>query len=149
MIALVLLMLATATAENPLEAVVQKQASELAELKALVTSLKTRVDTELPHLQDEISRESKTVAFHADFFNYTDANYNISDGGVIPFDNIILNEGDGYDNNTGIFTAPETGLYSFSVRYEMPERNYLFVSLMTPDAYQAFGVVGDAVWQSG
>ena len=42
-----------------------------------------------------------------------------------------------------------TGLYTFSVRYEMVASNYLFVSLKTHDGYQAFGVVGDAVWQSG
>ena len=49
------------------------------------------------------------VAFHADFDNYTENNYNISDGGIINFDNILINEGDGYDNTTGYFTAPVAG----------------------------------------
>ena len=49
------------------------------------------------------------VAFHADFDNYTENNYNISDGGIIDFDNILINEGGGYDNQTGYFTAPVAG----------------------------------------
>ena len=48
------------------------------------------------------------VAFYVDFDSYTDNN-NISDGGIINFDNILINEGGGYDNDTDYFTAPAAG----------------------------------------
>ncbi|XP_022300645.2 uncharacterized protein LOC111108853 [Crassostrea virginica] len=33
---------------------------------------------------------------------------------ALKFDNVRLNKGGGYDPNTGIFTAPEDGVYSFA-----------------------------------
>ncbi|XP_060591446.1 complement C1q tumor necrosis factor-related protein 7-like [Ruditapes philippinarum] len=33
------------------------------------------------------------------------------------FDTVITNQGEGYDNSTGEFTAPYTGLYFFSVQF--------------------------------
>ncbi|KAG7223035.1 hypothetical protein INR49_015924 [Caranx melampygus] len=35
--------------------------------------------------------------------------------GVLIFANVLLNEGDGYSSDTGIFTCPVDGLYHFSV----------------------------------
>ena len=35
--------------------------------------------------------------------------------GTIQFDNCISHSGNGYDVNTGIFTAPDTGVYFFSL----------------------------------
>jgi len=34
---------------------------------------------------------------------------------IIVFEHVEVNAGKGYNNNTGVFTAPEDGLYSFSV----------------------------------
>ena len=35
----------------------------------------------------------------------------LTSNGKIVFNQLILNEGDGYDETTGIFTCPKTGLY--------------------------------------
>ena len=36
---------------------------------------------------------------------------NIQKNQKIVFNQLILNEGDGYDETTGVFTCPKTGLY--------------------------------------
>ncbi|XP_045207702.2 complement C1q and tumor necrosis factor-related protein 9A-like [Mercenaria mercenaria] len=53
-----------------------------------------------------------SVAFHA--HHVTDTILDVTDE-IIKFDSIITNEGSGYDNSTGIFTAPVGGLYQFTV----------------------------------
>jgi hypothetical protein len=47
------------------------------------------------------------VAFHAVAYSSTSVT-------TIVFDHVITNLGDGYDNTTGVFTVPTTGLYIFS-----------------------------------
>ena len=46
-------------------------------------------------------------AFHADFNQTTQTN--VGDKEVLKFDNVMLNYGDGYNKNTGKYTAPVTG----------------------------------------
>jgi hypothetical protein len=46
------------------------------------------------------------VAFHAVAYSSTGVS-------TIIFDHVITNIGDGYDNTTGVFTVPTTGLYVF------------------------------------
>ena len=41
------------------------------------------------------------------------ADKTINSGIELPFDNVIFNNGNGYDNTTYIFTAPVTGIYFF------------------------------------
>jgi len=36
---------------------------------------------------------------------------------VLPFDNVIYNNGDGYDNSTYAFTAPVSGIYFFYCQF--------------------------------
>ncbi|XP_053400227.1 C1q-related factor-like [Mercenaria mercenaria] len=38
----------------------------------------------------------------------------VSSGGTVVFDTVLMNEGEGYDRATGIFTAPHNGLYYFA-----------------------------------
>jgi hypothetical protein len=40
--------------------------------------------------------------------------YSITGNGAMKFSKIVLNEGDSYDNDTGIFTAPIDGIYQFN-----------------------------------
>ncbi|XP_062595463.1 uncharacterized protein LOC134256817 [Saccostrea cucullata] len=47
------------------------------------------------------------VAFHAIAYSYANP-------GVIIFDHVVTNIGSGYDNSSGIFKAPASGLYVFS-----------------------------------
>ncbi|XP_053400226.1 collagen alpha-2(VIII) chain-like [Mercenaria mercenaria] len=50
------------------------------------------------------------IAFNARRTSSLNANKN----DLVVFDTVILNEGEGYDSATGIFTAPESGLYDFA-----------------------------------
>ncbi|XP_062580860.1 complement C1q-like protein 3, partial [Saccostrea cucullata] len=53
---------------------------------------------------------AEAIAFHADFKRHL---RNVPVNTIIKFDNVQLNKGKGYDPKTGVFTAPEDGLYSF------------------------------------
>ncbi|KAK3103898.1 hypothetical protein FSP39_022759, partial [Pinctada imbricata] len=50
------------------------------------------------------------VAFHAKLKN-TIKDYKSDD--KIAFGNVVLNEGNGYNNESGVFTAPSDGIYVF------------------------------------
>ncbi|XP_045206990.2 uncharacterized protein LOC123559256 [Mercenaria mercenaria] len=50
------------------------------------------------------------VAFHA----RRSSSATVSTGGTLVFDTVLINEGEGYDRATGIFTAPYNGLYYFA-----------------------------------
>ncbi|XP_022298035.2 complement C1q-like protein 3 [Crassostrea virginica] len=51
------------------------------------------------------------VAFHANLIPHLN---NVTPNTTIKFGNVQLNTGNSYDPNTGIFTAPEDGVYSFA-----------------------------------
>ncbi|XP_062599432.1 complement C1q-like protein 3 [Saccostrea cucullata] len=55
-------------------------------------------------------QRKETIAFHANFKGHLK---NVPVNTIIKFDNVQLNKGKGYDPTTGVFTAPEDGLYSF------------------------------------
>jgi hypothetical protein len=40
----------------------------------------------------------------------------LGDGQTLKWDNVVYNAGSGYDQNTGVFTAPQAGTYVFIVR---------------------------------
>ena len=54
-------------------------------------------------------RQRKVIAFHA---NLMPSLQNLPTNTTLKFDEVLLNKGDGYDSNTGIFTecTPSTGL---------------------------------------
>ena len=39
--------------------------------------------------------------------------------GTLRFDKVLLNAGDGYDANTGVFRAPKAGLYAFDIHVSL------------------------------
>ena len=53
--------------------------------------------------------EKKNVAFDAQMKN----NINLASKSRVIFETVNLNEGNGYDPSTGIFTAPAAGMYVF------------------------------------
>jgi hypothetical protein len=49
---------------------------------------------------------------------------------VISFGDVILNQGGGYDPQTGIFTAPDDGLYSFTWAFLTKKGGTIYFSAM-------------------
>ena len=60
---------------------------------------------------------------------------------VIKFNGVTLNDGNGYDVNTGIFTAPRGGLYLFSFFIEDYHDQDLWVELFQDHVIRAQAVV--------
>ncbi|WAR22710.1 hypothetical protein MAR_036379, partial [Mya arenaria] len=53
------------------------------------------------------------------------------------FQTVVTNDGQGYDNNTGIFTCPFSGLYIFSLQHCVDRNKHSYVSILV--AGVAFG----------
>ena len=69
------------------------------------------------------------------FFQSKDLpNEYLSPNQTLVFITTIINIGDGYDNTTGIFTAPVAGLYSFSAQFSFGSRI---------DYYVSYGIVAE------
>ena len=87
------------------------------------------------------------MAFSA-IFSTDDAHNGIALGtkSTLRFDKTITNIGNGYDPSTGIFTAPVTGVYGFSVNMMAPLRvTHASVGL----AIIRRGALLDEVWAAG
>ncbi|XP_060589623.1 heavy metal-binding protein HIP-like [Ruditapes philippinarum] len=101
---------------------VEKSTSGLDVLKAVTDEVKTTckdglsdlskrlaaLEKQMKELDQATEKKTQTIAFNvADAVNYTGSD-------AIKFSNIILNKGDAYNKDTGIFTPPIDGIYQFN-----------------------------------
>ncbi|KAK7504176.1 hypothetical protein BaRGS_00004480 [Batillaria attramentaria] len=70
---------------------------------------------------------------------------NVGEHGILMFDSIVYNLGDGYDPSTGTFTAPLPGIYVFFISI-MGSDNQPAIRV---DITQESGKVLDAAWAEG
>jgi hypothetical protein len=59
-------------------------------------------------------QNKRLIAFHAALKSHL---RNVPVNTALKFEDILLNKGNGYDPKTGVFTAPENGVYSFQWTY--------------------------------
>ncbi|CAC5358875.1 unnamed protein product [Mytilus coruscus] len=82
--------------------------------------------------------KNDVIAFSA----YRSASQSLSSGTIVHFDKVWTNIGNGYNPNTGIFTAPRTGLYHFT-SVVMSGHNSIILRLFLNDSIKSMIYVFD------
>lgn len=109
---------------------------ELKSLSSRISSVSSSLSSESFSLSSRISslsdriyeEEKRKVAFSVRMRNQPDSIYLPKE--KIIFDDVFYNEGSGYSTSSGIFTAPKTGTYIFTVNTEATDAGKGMVSLM-------------------
>ncbi|XP_028261662.1 complement C1q tumor necrosis factor-related protein 3-like [Parambassis ranga] len=94
-----------------------RQKAETDKLKEENEGLKTRLDAvekELNRLGQSVGRAAPQIAFSASLANTGEIYRGPCTDKALIFKRVFSNAGNGYDSNTGIFTAPVNGLYHFT-----------------------------------
>ena len=78
--------------------------------------------------------EKKNVAFDAQMKN----NINLASKSRVIFETVNLNEGNGYDPSTGIFTAPAAGMYVFDWTTLTQYRKNVYTSLVVNSYFKSW-----------
>jgi hypothetical protein len=63
---------------------------------------------------------------------------------TVIFPTILFNEGNGYNNTTGIFTAPVPGTYSFTLQLSVNAVQHFYFAILCGNEYLTRGYVHDA-----
>lgn len=91
-----------------------------------------KISKELTTLQDELANltkgriEAPTVAFNA----YLTTSGSYTENQIIKFPHILLNEGNGYNETSGYFTATVSGLYQFFAHVCNQPSQYMTFSIV-------------------
>lgn len=86
---------------------------------------------------DFLSRLGCTVsviAFHASLQSHL---RNVPVNTIMKFEKVHLNKGNGYDPATGVFTAPEDGVYSFAWSFLTSKDGTLYTAAVVDNQIQA------------
>jgi hypothetical protein len=82
---------------------------------------------------------TETIAFKA----RGPADLSLATGQTIIFANNMLNKGEAYNNNTGIFTAPMSGTYIFIIHLCIHNGKHMYYGIMVDDTVYTSGVFYD------
>ncbi|BFZ00760.1 hypothetical protein BsWGS_03798 [Bradybaena similaris] len=79
----------------------------------------------------EVAFTNGTVAFTACY----DGNRELQNGERLVLNKVLFNQGGGYDNNTGIFTAPRGGIYQFQIHGLTAKNSSFWIKLYHNNEY--------------
>lgn len=74
------------------------------------------------------------IAFHASLKNHLS---NVPVNTIIKFEKVQLNKGNGYDPATGVFIAPEDGVYSFAWSFITSKGGTVYLAAVVDNRVQA------------
>lgn len=78
------------------------------------------------------------IAFHASLKNHLS---NVPVNTIIKFEKVHLNKGNGYDPATGVFTAPEDGVYSFAWSFISSKGDTVYLAAVVDNQVQAYACI--------
>ncbi|XP_071153850.1 uncharacterized protein [Mytilus edulis] len=99
---------------HQMDLTIQNMKSQISGYDSMIQQIQTLLsqkDTEIKNLTAEISSLKRKVAFMAEL---TGTYLHPTSGRHIVYDNLYLNDGNGYHSSHGTFIAPYRGLYHFS-----------------------------------
>lgn len=77
-----------------------------------------------------LQKQLKDIVTPADISFYASRSSSFGNPGYVSYENIILNNGNGLDRTTGIFTAPKSGTYLFTFHGQMNPQTYQHLELV-------------------
>ncbi|CAC5364498.1 unnamed protein product [Mytilus coruscus] len=86
------------------------------------------LETKLSLLENE--RNKQPVLFYVII---KDGDIHFNKHSAVVFETVIINEGDHYNNNDGVFVAPLTGIYMFSWTVSTADANYIITDLVVEE----------------
>ncbi|XP_060563831.1 heavy metal-binding protein HIP-like [Ruditapes philippinarum] len=117
--------------------------------------LKTKMDEELKRIDEKMDNFSKEVqkiqelvltpiiAFKANKAN----DISLGNNKVIVYSNIILNTGDSYNKDNGMFVAPVSGLYLFTAQVCLKKSVWVSIGIVVNDSIVSKAGIGENVWE--
>ncbi|XP_061186953.1 complement C1q-like protein 3 [Saccostrea echinata] len=86
------------------------------------------------------SQIGQIIAFHAAIKSHL---RNVPVNTTIKFDDVFLNKGNGYNPDTGVFTAPEDGVYFFEWTFISTRKSTVYVEAVVDGTRKASTCVND------
>ncbi|XP_033762936.1 complement C1q tumor necrosis factor-related protein 5-like [Pecten maximus] len=115
------------------ESIVQNQ---LDQCNATVSLLETKIrEIEMRFAELETRKKDIKIAFYT-FISFETA------ADILIFDRVVLNEGDAYNNSTGVFTCPVNGTYKFtwSVQIQNTDWGHVLVDFKLNGSTKGFTI---------
>nr|KAG5691133.1 hypothetical protein BaRGS_030941 [Batillaria attramentaria] len=111
---------------DPLEAVVEKLSADLLQLQSKQSADVHQLQAKLDALTRAVNSH---VAFYVQLSHDSDNTVPAPSSGPYKFGQVVLNDGNGYDPVTGIFTAPFPGVYTFALQIFLRGPQYALIDI--------------------
>ncbi|KAK7089094.1 hypothetical protein V1264_024359 [Littorina saxatilis] len=100
-----------------LKNVVQQQSAVIQQQSAVIQTIQTKMTA----MENQMAKLQQRVVFTAYFQHEGGTKIDIGQSSPIPFQDTSINLGNGYDPHSGVFTAPVSGVYFFTLHIKAEE----------------------------